>query len=66
MFGKVKSAVQVNLFYGHVIKPKDQLQVSILQLLSVGLVIKPDQEPAVQNKSDYKKLIFSSECITEL
>ena len=52
MFGKVKGAVQVILFYEHVIKPNDQLQVSILQLLSVGLVIKPDQEPAVQDKSD--------------
>ena len=55
---KVKSTMRVIQFYEHVIRPKDQLQASILQLLSAGLVLKLYQEPVPWKKSDYKELIF--------
>ena len=51
---KVKSTRRVIQFYEHVIRLKDQLQASIPQLLSAGLVVKLYQEPVPWKKSDYK------------
>ena len=50
--------MRVIQFYEHVIEPKDQLQASIPQLLSAGLVVKLYQEPVPWKKSHYKELIF--------